>query len=319
MDRDSPFRPCYNRRDSLSTADSCLLTSSRLVIPKSLQCRVLQSLHKAHPGQTRMKMLARSYVYWPSMDTDIDTLVRNCTTCAQLAKNPVKVELQSWPKPVTPWARVHADFAGPLDRNFYLVIVDAFSKWPEIIHINSITTSAAIRVLAKVFAQFGNSEVLITDNGTEFTSTTFANFCRHRGIKHSRSPPFQPQSNGQAECFVNTFKRGLAKLKREEPTMDALLAFLMAYRATPCPLGPSHLSPAENFLGRRLRTELDLMMPPSEDNMKRRDSKMEDHRTMKQHHVRLRRRRRDFVGRYGLVIHHDDSWWIRRRNPILLS
>ncbi|PIO54818.1 integrase core domain protein, partial [Teladorsagia circumcincta] len=207
MDRDSPLWPFHNRRDSLSTADSCLLTSSRLVIPKSLQRRVLYSLHKAHPGQTRMKMLARSYVYWPSMDTDIDTLVRNCTTCAQLAKNPVKVELQSWPKPVTPWARVHADFAGPLDGNCYLVIVDAYSKWPEIIQMNSITTSATIRVLTKVFAQFGNPQTLITDNGTQFTSTTFANFCRRRGIKHVRSPPFHPQSNGQAERFVDTFKR----------------------------------------------------------------------------------------------------------------
>ncbi|PIO76518.1 integrase core domain protein [Teladorsagia circumcincta] len=211
MNRDSPLWPFYNRRDSLSTADSCLLTSSRLVIPKSLQRRVLQSLHKAHPGQARMKMLARSYVYWPSMDTDIDTLVRNCTTCAQLAKNPVKVELQSWPKTVTPWARVHADFAGPLDGNFYLVIVDAFSKWPEIIQMNSITTSATIRVLTKVFAQFGNPQTLITDNGTQFTSTTFANFCRRRGIKHVRSPPFHPQSNGQAERFVDTFKRGYWK------------------------------------------------------------------------------------------------------------
>ncbi|PIO68749.1 integrase core domain protein [Teladorsagia circumcincta] len=140
----------------------------------------------------------------------------------------VKAELQSWPKPVSPWARVHADFAGPLEGNFYLVIVDAYSKWPEIIQKNSITTSATIKVLTKVFAQFGNPQTLITDNGTQFTSTTFVNFCRRRGIKHVRSPPFHPQSNGQAERFVDTFKRGLAKSKREEPTADALQAFLMA-------------------------------------------------------------------------------------------
>ncbi|PIO67258.1 integrase core domain protein [Teladorsagia circumcincta] len=162
------------------------------------------------------------------------------TTCAQLAKNPVKVELQSWPKPVTPWARVHADFAGPLDGNYYLVIVDAYSKWPEIIQMNSITTPATISVLTKVFAQFGNPQTLITDNGSQFTSTTFANFCRRRGIKHVRSPLFHPQSNGQAERFVDTFKRGLAKLKREEPTADALQAFLMTYRSTPCPSGPNN-------------------------------------------------------------------------------
>nr|CDJ81316.1 RNA-directed DNA polymerase (reverse transcriptase) and Integrase domain containing protein [Haemonchus contortus] len=276
VNRDSPFWPYYNRRESLSTIGSCLLTSNRLVIPKSLQRRVLQALHKAHPGQTRMKMLARSYVYWPSMEADIEKLVRNCATCAQQAKNPVKAELQSWPKPLTPWARVHADFAGPLDGNFYLVIVDAFSKWPEIIQMNSITTSATIKALSKVFAQFGNPQTLITDNGTQFTSAAFVDFCRRRGIKHIRSPPFHPQSNGQAERFVDTFKRGLTKLKGEEPTTEALQAFLMDYRSTPCPSGPNHLSPAENFLGRRIRTELDLMMPFSDENIGRRDTKMED-------------------------------------------
>nr|CDJ86255.1 RNA-directed DNA polymerase (reverse transcriptase) and Integrase domain containing protein [Haemonchus contortus] len=276
VNRESPFWPYYNRRESLSTIGSCLLTSNRLVIPKSLQRRVLQALHKAHPGQTRMKMLARSYVYWPSMEADIEKLVRNCATCAQQAKDPVKTELQSWPKPLTPWTRVHADFAGPLDGNFYLVIVDAFSKWPEIIQMNSMTTSATIKVLTKVFAQFGNPHTLVTDNGTQFTSATFVDFCRRRGIKHVRSPPFHPQSNGQAERFVDTFKRGLAKLKGEEPTTEALQAFLMAYRSTPCPSGPNHLSPAENFLGRRIRTELDLMMPSPEDSTGRRDTKMED-------------------------------------------
>nr|CDJ80337.1 uncharacterized protein K02A2.6-like [Haemonchus contortus] len=50
----------------------------------------------------------------------------------------------------------------------------------------------------------------------------------------------------------------------------------MAYRLTPCPSGPNNLSPVENFLGRRIRIELDLMMPPSEDSTGRRDTKMED-------------------------------------------
>ncbi|KAK6735552.1 hypothetical protein RB195_018642 [Necator americanus] len=66
--------------------------------------------------------------------------------------------------------------------------------------------------------------------------------------------PFHPQSNGQAERFVDTFKRGLAKLKREEPTVDALQTFLMACRSTLCSSAPDQRSPAEAFLGRRQRT-----------------------------------------------------------------
>uniref|UniRef100_A0A7I5E5S7 Integrase catalytic domain-containing protein n=1 Tax=Haemonchus contortus TaxID=6289 RepID=A0A7I5E5S7_HAECO len=190
-------------------------------------------------------MLARSYGYWPPVEADIVKLVRNCATCAQQAKDLLcacsavsdeKTELQSWPKPLTPRARVHADFAGLLDGNFYLVIVDAFSKWREIIQMNPITTSATIRVSSKVFAQFGNPKTLITDN--------------------------------------DTFKGGLTKLKGEEPTAEALQAFLAAHRSTSRPSGPNHLSLAENFLGRRIRTGVGLMIPSSKDSRGRRDTKM---------------------------------------------
>ncbi|EYC29726.1 hypothetical protein Y032_0006g3147 [Ancylostoma ceylanicum] len=256
IDRISPLWHYYNRRDTFATTNDCLLTANRIVILKSLHRRVLASLHKAHPGQTRMKMLARSYVYWPSVEADIESLVRNCTTCAMVAKNLVKAELHSWPKPTAPWTPIHADFAGPLDGKYYLVIVDAFSKWPKIVQMNCISTSATIAVMKKIFAQFGNPQTLVTDNGTQFTSASFQRFCHSCGITHVRSPQFHPQSNGQAERFVDAFKRGLAKLKGEQPTADALQTFLMDYRSTPCPSGPNHLLPAENFLGRKLCTVL---------------------------------------------------------------
>nr|CDJ93989.1 RNA-directed DNA polymerase (reverse transcriptase) and Integrase domain containing protein [Haemonchus contortus] len=100
-------------------------------------------------------------------------------------------------------------------------------------------------------------------------------FCRSRGITHIRTPPFHPQSNEQAERFVNTFKRGLDKLKGEEPTLDALQTFLMAYCSTPCPSVPDQRSPAEAFLGRRLRIDLDLMLPQEDVADGQRDVKME--------------------------------------------
>ncbi|PIO77458.1 hypothetical protein TELCIR_00441 [Teladorsagia circumcincta] len=171
IDRSSPFWHYYNRRDTLTTVEDCLLTASRIVIPRSLQRRVLHTLHKAHPGQTRMKMQARSYVYWPTLDNDIEQLVRNCTKCASVAKDPVKAELHSWPKPNSPWIRVHADFAGPMNGRFYLILVDAYSKWPEIVQMSSISSTATIQVMKDIFAKFGNPTTLVTDNGTQFTSS----------------------------------------------------------------------------------------------------------------------------------------------------
>ncbi|VDM26717.1 unnamed protein product [Toxocara canis] len=111
------------------------------------------------------------------------------------AKVPIKAQLNLWPKPTAPWNRVHADFAGPIDGTYYLAIMDAYSNWPEIVHMNCISTSATISAL-KIFAQFGDPQTLVTDNGTQFTSTLFKEFCRAHGIGRLRSSPSHPQSNG---------------------------------------------------------------------------------------------------------------------------
>ncbi|PIC32480.1 hypothetical protein B9Z55_012795 [Caenorhabditis nigoni] len=261
FDKSSPIFPFYSRRESLSIANGTLMFGHRIVIPAQLRQRVRTTLHKAHPGQERMKQLARSYVYWPQIDLEIESLVRNCQDCQAAAKNPVKTTLQPWPTASIPLERIHIDYAGSIDGIYYLVFVDAFSKWPEILPTRTITASRTIELLTPIFARYGNPQTLVSDNGTQFVSSTFQQFCSSRGIKHLRSPPFHPQSNGQAERFVDTFKRALVKLKREETTQEALQTFLMAYRSTPCTSSPGQLSPAENFLKRKMRTIMDLMLP----------------------------------------------------------
>ncbi|KAK6767057.1 hypothetical protein RB195_026527 [Necator americanus] len=76
FNRHSPLWHYYNRINTMTTVKGCLLTASRIVIPKSLRNRVFSALHKAHPGQTRMKMLARRFVYLPTIDFDIENSSR---------------------------------------------------------------------------------------------------------------------------------------------------------------------------------------------------------------------------------------------------
>lgn len=120
--------------------------SDRITVPTTLRFKVLKMLHRGHPGITRMKALARSYVYWPQLDNDSTDIIKRCSSCAAAAKQPVKVELQSWPKATEPFQRIHIDYAGPYMGDKFLV-VDAFSKYPEILRMSSTTSTATIKAL----------------------------------------------------------------------------------------------------------------------------------------------------------------------------
>lgn len=255
---DTQLQKYHRRRDSISFAAGCLCYMDRVIIPLSLQHRVMKQLHQAHPGIVRMKALARSYVFWPDIDEHIETLVRGCQRCASAAKAPTKC-LSSWPAPAKPWSRLHLDYAGPFQGQNYLIVVDALTKWPEIFLMSSTTAYATIIKLRELFARFGNPDCIVSDNGPQFASAEMKQFFEAEGILHIRSPPFHPQSNGQAERFVDTMKRALTKAEGEDSAQTVLQTFLKVYRSTPNASLPNNATPASLMLGRNIRTTLSLV------------------------------------------------------------
>ncbi|XP_062535302.1 uncharacterized protein K02A2.6-like [Armigeres subalbatus] len=219
--------------------------------------RILKQLHRGHPGMERMKAIARSHVYWPRIDDHIADFVKRCESCVTHSKTPSKVPLQSWPLAQSPWERIHIDFAGPIN-GLHFLIVDAFTKWPEIRIVRSPTTSAVTEFLDELFARFGVPNVIVSDNGTQFTSEQFAVLCRKNGIQHFRTSPYHPQSNGQAERFVDTFKRSLRKINEGESISESLQTFLQVYRTTPSRVLNGR-TPSQLMLGRNIKTVLDLL------------------------------------------------------------
>nr|XP_049464993.1 uncharacterized protein K02A2.6-like [Anopheles coluzzii] len=242
----------------------CILFGERLVIPADLRTQCLEQLHRGHPGIQRMKSLARSYVYWPLMDNEIVQYVATCELCAAAAKSPPQAIPAPWPKPSGPWQRLHVDYAGPIQDAYFLVVVDAFSKWPEIIKTSTTTTRATVAILRGLFARFGMPLTIVSDNGPQFTSDAFKEFCESRGIQHITTPPFHPQSNGQAERFVDTLKRALRKIQTGDMSIDeALDTFLQSYRTTPNPALEGNETPGELMVKFPVRTHLDLLRPPT--------------------------------------------------------
>ena len=114
-----------------------------------------------------MKMLARQCVYWQGIDRTIEDLVKSCDACQKAAKMPIKNILSPWPEPSHAWERIHIDFAGPMENAMFFIVVDAYSKWPEVIQMKTITSTGTICVLSKMFARYGFPETLVSDNGTQ--------------------------------------------------------------------------------------------------------------------------------------------------------
>lgn len=71
-------KPFYFRRAELYLDHGCILYKYRVVIPFKLQNRVLNEVHTGHLGIVKMKSIARNYVYWPSIDKDIETIGSEC-------------------------------------------------------------------------------------------------------------------------------------------------------------------------------------------------------------------------------------------------
>ena len=233
--------PFVRRKLEISIEQVCLVWGGRVVISPNLREKTLKDLHEAHPGVFRMKAIGLSNVWWPGVDRDIEKLVFNCETCQ---------------------INQAIDYTSPFQGKMFLIIVDSFSKWLEIITVNN--TSSTIKALQQCFTIHGYSQVIISDNGSFFTSEEFTFFVKINGIKHIKSAPYQPATNGCAERAVRTFKTTMKKLKDIESMSDRLQMSLFQYGITPQSIAGK--SPAELFMSRKINNRLDIIKPDADSS-----------------------------------------------------
>ncbi|KAM8719105.1 hypothetical protein ACLKA7_011763 [Drosophila subpalustris] len=182
-----------------------------------------------------MKSIARSFVYWPGIDKDIENTAQTCEFCARNASLPSKCSDHHWEYPKGPWERIHIDYAGPMEGMMLLIISDAYSKWLEVTVTKSTTASATIMLLDEVFTSYGVPLMVVSDSGTNFTLAELNNYLDSVGVKyHKFSAPYHPATNGQAERNVQTVKNALRAMGSNAKTLKSnLYEFLRQYRNAP--------------------------------------------------------------------------------------
>ena len=203
-----------------------------------------------HLGREKCKHRARQVVFWPQMNQDIDNIVSNCEICQKYQHKELKEPLKPYPVATRPWQVVGTDLF-EVDKKDYVVLVDAYSSYPELGSISIKSIATVTKAMKSVFARHGNPETVVSDNGPSYDSSEFSGFSEEWGFSHETSTPEHPSSNGPAEKAVQTVKN---IIKKSAESIDDMQLGLLAYRSTPL---ENQKSPVE--LGRILRTNLSIL------------------------------------------------------------
>lgn len=249
-------KPYWPVRHDLSTVGGIVLCGTRLVVPNSLRREALDGVHDGHFGESKSILRAKASVYWPGWEDQVRNAVASCRNCQEHRRKNPKFPLFPTRVPEYAFQFVSADLF-EFSRVNYLLLVDAYSKWPCVVPLKSTTSSALIGEMSRFFCDFGRPEELESDNGTQFSSAEFREFCHQVGVRQVSSSPEFAQANGLAERHIQTVKQTLLKMFEDGKTLWESLA---AIRSTP--VSSSLPAPSILLQGRNLRSSLPFL--PSE-------------------------------------------------------
>ncbi|RDX98920.1 Tf2-6, partial [Mucuna pruriens] len=180
-------------------------------------------------GRALAGKIARAGYYWPSLKIDCMDYVKRCDTCQRFADShqapAEQMHTVTSPWPFHKWG---IDILGPFplapgQLKFLTVAVDYFTKWVEAEPMTTITAERVKRFIwKKIICRFGLPAEIVSDNGTQFTSSTMAKFCQELHIRQSFTSVEHPQANGQAEAANRVILRA-----------EELPQVLWSYHTTP--------------------------------------------------------------------------------------
>ena len=249
--------PYYKIQQELSIHNDLLLYRNRIVIPEVHRSAIMRQLHVGHPGTSSMRSVARTVVFWPNMDLDLEQVTKSCTEC--FANNKLKgIKPSKWPETQSVWQRLHVDWCGPVEGYYFFIVIDSKSKFLDIHASKNLTTAKTIEHLRKTFSNFGVPVELVSDNGPCFISKDFKKFVDANMMRHTLSAPHHPQTNGLAERAVQIFKRLFLKFTTGDLN-TRLCRLLYHYRCTI--QSTTGQSPAEMLFNRPFKSALDRLKP----------------------------------------------------------
>ncbi|KAF2888797.1 hypothetical protein ILUMI_17376 [Ignelater luminosus] len=190
------INPYWTYKEELHIIDEIVFKNTSVVVPKLLSKSLIDILYEGHVGLHTAKLRARNKIFWPGI-----------------------VKPLKWHEiPKLPWYKVGMDLL-EWNEEFYLVIVDYYSKFCKVIKLANLESQTFINACKSIFALHGIPVVVVTGAGTQFSSEKFKDFSSNYGFTHITASAKWSQSNGQSESAVkivkNIFKK--CQLTRDDP------------------------------------------------------------------------------------------------------
>ena len=246
-----------NIKDELSIYNGIILRGNRIVIPNSLQEKAVDLAHIGHQGIGKTKALIREKVWFSGIDKMVENKIRNCLACqATTTRQETREPVKSTVLPKAPWKEISIDFCGPFPSgDCLLVVIDDYSRFPEVEILTSTSARAVIPKLDAIFSRQGIPDIVKSDNGPPFNGAEFKAYAEQSGFHHRRITPYWPRANGEAERFMSTIEKAIRTAHIEKKNWkQEMYKFLRQYRATPH--SSTDISPSEALNQRKLKTEL---------------------------------------------------------------
>ncbi|XP_044748562.1 uncharacterized protein K02A2.6-like [Coccinella septempunctata] len=241
------LRDYYRFRNEIVVSNGLLFKGNKIIVPKGLRSKIIDSIHYGHFGIVKCKNRANQSFFWPGMISELEKTVSNCGICNKYRVNNQKEELKHHEIPEIPWNKLGIDILY-LGSQMFLLVVDYYTKWVELIKLEHNAHSiSVVNILKTLFGRFGIPAVIISDGGPQFSSLAFNNFSKKWGFKHIFTSAQYPQSNGMVERTKQTIKKLLRKAREEDKDIELVL---LLYRNTPLECG---FSPAQLMFSRNLR------------------------------------------------------------------
>ena len=262
----------YRRfKDEFTSDNGIILRGDKIVVPDTLQYRILQLAHDGHFGMAKTKARIRQSYWWVQLDKEVENMIRQCH-CCKLIPRDSPVQVTEWN--LQPWTELAIDIAGPKyirGTPVYLIaLIDLHSKFVQCtVTSKTVTTRDIIQFLESSFTTFGYCAKLIADNGSQFSSAAFKEYLSQHGINLVHSAVYNPQSNGAIERVNKNLKKLLDTAKQDNVSINefhqTVSSYLLNYNNTPH--GTTAVRPSHLIFRYKPRTPLDVVTstPPTQE------------------------------------------------------